>query len=189
MGEFQSHHPPCTDMIICDRYLFKDGDKNKAIHNIEAMLKSLTLNTRGTINVVIFTMEGGLNYKEVRIIDNAIGKIKKSIENDTKVTFIIGLENESKYKSIPHDRVIIMNYGLLLSGDCFRYFNFEDECTSKGYFLVYSSLISINNEQFAKCVINDLNNKHIKTNYSNLIFYGDGTSNLLDGLKFKKGFS
>lgn len=181
--------PPCTDIVICDRYLFADNDE-VVKKNLHPMLHALFHNTKTTVNIVILTMDKYDNvfFGDSRVtqssIEEAIKFIKDVIKENTgmpsNVTFIVDIVNKDEPKVLPHDRAIISNYNIILSGDSFLYFNFKGSRKTKGYFLAYSSLVESENKNFADAVIDSLNKNYLSEN--DYLIYGDKVSNFLEDL-------
>ena len=188
--------PPCTDIVICDRYFFspKNG-RTICKENIKDLLRSLTQNTKAEINVVILTqLEGLFDFLGVATIDeqemiDLLDFVKEEAmeANKVKATLVIDVNDRSNQGKFPHDRMIITNYCLWLSGDSFQYFDYKrGSCVSNRYYLVHSSLVDRDNYSFVKDTIEDLNNRYIEKKEEgdfNCLVYGDGTSNLLESLK------
>lgn len=195
--------PPCSDIVICDRFLFSYDDKksNKTQdvvdYNIKLMFKSLTKNTRGSVNIVVFMDQNTLflkkdnetqNEKEKRKLAEAerIDKVKKIIEetvtNNGAIPQVTIVANDANEKG-PHDRVIIMNYRILISGDSFIYFDKSNNNKSKGFYLISGSLVENNIYDFANKTLDDLSKLYTDKKTPRCRKYGEGKSNLIKDIK------
>ncbi len=113
--------------MIADRYLF---NKTNAVFdkNIISLL-GLFSGLNQKINIVFFTESSNEKYRQY--VSN---KIKGKLGQNTNITFV-EYNNEN-----PHDRYILTNYRLFISGDSLNYFDESGSKTTKGLFLeVYSS--------------------------------------------------
>lgn len=147
---------PCTDIVINDRYLFKE-DAILVDYNLSHMLEALVDEVKNKINIVVFT-------KNEAIIkfgyEKAIKIIKKAVESKSgikpNITFISSNDNSR----IPHDRFIITNYRLIRSGDTFIYFNTKGDKITNGGSLDIDSLANYNTYVFANSLIEKLQNSY-----------------------------
>lgn len=147
---------PCTDIVINDRYLFKE-DAILVDYNLSHMLEALVDEVKNKINIVVFT-------KNEAIIkfgyEKAIKIIKKAVESKSgikpNITFVTSNDNSR----IPHDRFIITNYRLIRSGDTFIYFNTKGDKITNGGSLDIDSLANYNTYVFANSLIEKLQNSY-----------------------------
>ncbi len=152
---------PCTDIIINDRYLFKN-QVELVDYNLSRMLKVLVANVQNKINIVFYTCYNFL--KEFNVLQ-AKDIIKKAIKNinkiDPNVTFVTSNSNNL----IPHDRFIITNYRLIRSGDSFLYFNTEGKRITNGGSLDVDSLANYSTYIYVESLLRKLQDsyKNIKS--------------------------
>lgn len=113
---------PCTDIIIVDPYIFAQSDWEYE-SNSYALLKSLCRWAKNTpINIVIFTQDNYHNsHQNIRVPFETIKRNLKQVLGDVigeepNVTFVIISRSDK------HDRRILTNYKMYVSGDSFKYF-------------------------------------------------------------------
>lgn len=196
--------PPCTDIVICDRFLFcYDGNKktkDTVRNSIDLMLDSIIPQNSGTVNIVIFIdqtqieddlkTQGGTGPDEAeKRIDEAEKRIKDAIETIRKHLYEKGLlpnitviGNDSScfpYKKRgPHDRLIITNYSLQISGDSFTYFDTSNKPITEGFYMISGSLVDNNIQNHTEKMLDQLNRLYTEPCPCCNI-YGDRKSNLI----------
>jgi len=143
---------PCTDIIINDRYIFKE-DKSLVEYNLSHLLAALVNGVRNKLNIVVFTKNDALlkfdyNYA-TKIIKKAVEPITGMKAN---ITFVTSNDNSR----IPHDRFVITNYRLIRSGDSFIYFNTKGEKITNGGSLDIDSLAKYDSYVFANSLLEKL---------------------------------
>lgn len=147
---------PCTDLIINDRYLFKN-DVELVRYNLNQMLSTLLKNCKNKTNIIIFTINkfvlefGSENAK--KIIKNIVNHVTGINPN---ITFVTSNNNTL----IPHDRFIISNYRIIRSGDTFLYFNTSGETITNGGSLDIDSMANNETYLFVESLLDKL-----QTNY------------------------
>ncbi len=168
---------PCTDIIINDRYLFKNEEQLVEC-NLAGMLTALANNVKNRIDVVVFTMQDALfsfGYEKAKKI------IRQTLEKVTgvkpNVTFVCSRDSGR----IPHDRFVITNYRLLRSGDSFIYFDTKGTSITKGGSLDVDSLANHETYVFMESLLENLQKTYndLKRLNSNFI-KGDEKSKLLE---------
>ena len=167
---------PTTDIVISDRYLFKNGYE-LVEYNLTRMLSVLANNVKNKINVVIYTYNKDLVGFGV---DKATKIVKKSLESVTgmkpQITFITS--NDSSL--IPHDRFAITNYRLLRSGDSFIYFNTKGERITNGGSLDVDSLANHETYTYVEFLLEKLQDTYEKVhNINKDMIIGDLKSNFI----------
>lgn len=168
---------PCTDILINDRYLFKN-QQEIVTHNLKQLFTALSTNVKTQINIVIFTKKDGMDSfgkdKAKRIVRD-IWKNRK--EPKPNVTFVYSSDNDL----IPHDRFIITNYRLIRSGDSFNYFNTEGERISNGGSLDIDSLADHNVHDFVESLVDKLQTSYREiTRINKDCIYGDKKSRFIE---------
>lgn len=143
---------PCTDIVINDRFLFKN-EESLVKYNLSGMLTALANNVKNRIDVVVFTKYDALNDFGK---DKATKIIKQSLEATTgfkpHITYVCSNDN----KKIPHDRFVITNYRILRSGDSFNYFNTKGERITNGGSLDVDSLANHETYVFVESLLEKL---------------------------------
>lgn len=189
--------PPCTDIVICDRFLFcYDGNKktkDTVRNSIDLMLNSIIPQNSGTVNIVIFIdqtqIEDDLKTSKDTGPDEAEKRIKDAIETIRKHLYEKGLlpnitviGNDSScfpYKKRgPHDRLIITNYSLHISGDSFTYFDTSNKPITEGFYMISGSLVDNNIQNHTEKMLDQLNRLYTEPCPCCNI-YGDRKSNLI----------
>ena len=126
-------------------------------YNIKPMLKALTKNTKGKINIVVFTSDFASDPKCIGEKD-AKDIIKTAVIENTgeepNVFFVFPSPTNAEQ---PHDRIIITNYRLLVSGDSFIYFK-SNGLETKGFYLISGSLAENNINNFKEEALIQLDN-------------------------------
>lgn len=165
---------PCTDIVINDRYLFKN-EETLVEYNLSRMLTALSNNVKNRIDVVIFTLSDCLNFG----IDKATKIVKQTLERVTGIKPNVTFVCSNDRSKIPHDRFVITNYRLLRSGDSFIYFNTKGERITNGGSLDVDSLANHETYVFTESLLEKLQNSYnsVKTN-DNLVI-GDKMSKFL----------
>jgi hypothetical protein len=143
---------PCTDIIINDRYLFKN-DYELVKYNLNQMLKALVNNVKNKINIVLFTRNDSLSDFG---IEKAKDIIKTSIEETTNIRSNVTFVTSNNNTLIPHDRFIITNYRLIRSGDSFVYFNTKGEKITNGGALDIDSIANYHTYIFVESLLESL---------------------------------
>lgn len=159
---------PCTDIVINDRYLFKN-EESLVAYNLSCMLRALANNVKNRINVVIFTYYDSL---KVFGIDKASKIVKQALESITGVKPNVTFVTSNDSKNIPHDRFVITNYRLLRSGDSFVYFDTQGKLITNGGSLDVDSLANNETFVFVESLLEKLQNSYneiLKLNNSDLI--------------------
>lgn len=168
---------PTTDIVINDRYLFRDQQYEVVEYNLKGLLSALANNVRKRINVVVYTFNSSLKKFGVEKAENII---KDTLENTTgmkpQITFVTSHDN----KLIPHDRFIITNYRLLRSGDSFNYFKTNGERITYGNTLDVDSLANHETYIYVESLLEKLQTTYdsVKRNNNDMI-YGREESNFI----------
>lgn len=176
-GESEAYPLPCTDIIINDRYLFKQ-QKEILEANLCDLLPCLTecpsKDDRAKVNIVIFTLH---DFLDVDVAKKIINKaIEKSTGKKPNLTFVTSRDN----KLIGHDRFIFTNYYKIESGDSFIYFDTSGKFISNGDGVTFFSLADKDNYEGMKVKQKELNEivaTICKTNNDYII--GDRKSNFI----------
>ena len=109
------------------------------------------------INLIIFTkikwttIDGDASIPYVRIIKKIKELIKNEIGVEPNVTFVFINKDE-------HDRTILTNYKMFISGDSFKYFNIDGDNITKGQWMHIENLYDDINHKQAKMFLLDLQN-------------------------------
>ena len=174
---------PCTDIIMCDNFLFSD-EKLTDINAIP-MLTELTKRTKNKVNIVVFTSYRSDNKtKKIDLdnIKNAIKKIKSAITGNggkkPNVTFIT--RNEKK---LQHDRTLITNYKFIKSGYGFNLFKIDGNINERCDEFEIKNCIPKDQANHIKNLIEKLNKiyKELKIlNNDGKFVIGDKVSNFID---------
>ena len=154
---------PCTDIVINDRYLFKN-EASLVKYNLNGILKVLVENVRNKLNVVLFTVNKAIVEFD---IDEAKKIIKNSIENVTGVKPNITFVTSNDLSLIPHDRFIITNYRLIRSGDSFVYFDTNGNKITNGGSLDVDSLANYETYVFVESLLEKLQRSYATINERN----------------------
>lgn len=168
---------PCSDIVINDRYLFKD-DYALVEYNLGHLLTALAHGAKNKLNIVVFTKNDALVKFEY---NNANKIIKKTIENVTgikpNITFVTSNDNSK----LPHDRFVITNYRLIRSGDSFNYFNTKGEKITNGGSLDIDSLAKYDTYLYANSLIEKLQKSYNDIQRLNKdMILGSKISNFID---------
>lgn len=149
---------PCSDIILVDRYIFTKTEPEIKL-NLVSLLKELSRENCGSnLNIVIFT-EATYHDKAAGYINVPFPTMSRIIKEELKgangtkpnVTFVI-------FKQEKHDRTILSNYRMIVSGDTFNFFKEGDNislCTY-GDWMFISSLSDTRNMDNAKSYLQDL---------------------------------
>lgn len=168
---------PTTDIVINDRYLFKDKQYEVVEYNLKGLLSALANNVRKRINVVVYTLNSSLKEFGVKKAENII---KDTLENTTRIKPQITFVTSHNNKLIPHDRFVITNYRLLRSGDSFNYFNTNGERITTGNTLDVDSLANHETYIYVESLLEKLQTTYdsVKRNNNDMI-YGREESNFI----------
>ena len=170
---------PCTDIVIIDQYFFAQSDL-LYMYNSYNILENLAQWNKGhALNIVIFTFA---HFKEKEAVcDVPFTTIERQIKN--RISAISGIEPNLTFVKLPtskeHDRTIITNYKMFVSGDSFTYFKDHGENKSKGrWFYVHTHGDKETREQ-AIAYLQDLQSlvNDLKNGLTSII--GDRKSNFL----------
>ncbi|MBP3737770.1 MAG: hypothetical protein J6I72_01800 [Muribaculaceae bacterium] len=148
---------PCTDIIIIDPYLFAQSD---LLYDLNAykVISEVAKRVKGQpLNIVIFT-----NYKYNAESDNnsdiPITTIQRRLKEIIKEQ--CGAEPNITIVTMPnkeeHDRTIITNYKVFVSGDSFKYFNDKGKNVSRGRWFDVCSLAHKENQEIVTDYLKDL---------------------------------
>ena len=149
---------PCTDIVINDRYLFKN-EIALVKCNLNGLLTALVENVKNKLNVVIFTGNKALTEFG---IDEAKKIIKSIIEKATGVKPNLTFVTSNDSSLIPHDRFIITNYRLIRSGDSFVYFDTKGNKITNGGSLDVDSLANYETYVFVESLLEKLQGSYKK---------------------------
>lgn len=167
---------PCTDIIINDRYLFKNQE-GRVKYNINGMLSALANNVKNRIDVVIFTLYDSFEFgqdKAFKIIESTLTKVTGIKPN---ITFVCSVDKSK----IPHDRFVITNYRLLRSGDSFNYFNENGERVTNGGSLDIDSLANHETYVFVESLLEKLQDTYNSVkNLNDSMITGDKVSKFIN---------
>lgn len=153
------HCCPTSDIVIFDRYIYKNYNEKIAIQNIEKLCLSLIQNCQKGVNVVLYTLSPD---NERKLFENYRQRLDAVLKGWCNITFVLIPELSEndivRFKKIvaPHDRVIITNYRLFSSGDSFNYFNESGKKRTRGKSLDVDSLGKRENTVFARSIVEDL---------------------------------
>lgn len=166
---------PCTDIVINDRYLFKN-EESLVQYNLDKMLSVLANNVKNRIDVVVYTKHDALlEFGK----EKAITIIRQSLYNVTdmkpNVTFVCSYDSEK----ILHDRFVITNYRLLRSGDTFIYFNTKGELITNGGSLDVDSLANHETYDFVESLLKQLQDTYDKVSANDDMVIGDRKSKFI----------
>lgn len=166
---------PCTDIIINDRYLFKN-EESLVDYNLSKMLIALANGVKNRIDIVIFTKQDALHeFGE----EKATKIIKQTLENISgmkpNITFVCSNDSEK----IPHDRFVITNYRLLRSGDSFIYFNTKGNRITNGGSLDVDSLANHETYVFVESLLEKLQDTYNKVKQNDKMIIGDRKSKFI----------
>lgn len=166
---------PCTDIIINDRYLFKN-EESLVDYNLSKMLVALANGVKNRIDIVIFTKQDALHeFGE----EKATKIIKQTLENISgmkpNITFVCSNDSEK----IPHDRFVITNYRLLRSGDSFIYFNTKGNRITNGGSLDVDSLANHETYVFVESLLEKLQDTYNKVKQNDKMIIGDRKSKFI----------
>lgn len=172
--KFGENSSPCTDIILVDQFVFSQIESEYEINSYSLLQELCAKIKNSKVNIIIFTLRGTTyndkGGKKVYIPNNFISiernlksYLKEVSKVDANVTFVIIPEKTE------HDRTIITNYKLFVSGDSFKYFNEKGDnvslCTH-GRWLFISSIFDKTNQllisdfiEDLQEIINDLKNK------------------------------
>lgn len=171
---------PCSDIVISDRYLFKN-QKELVEVNLCELLSCLTecdtKDDRSKVNIVIFTIDEYLKKFDVDTAKKIINKaIEKSTGKKANITFVTSHDSDK----INHDRFIFTNYHKIESGDSFIYFDTSGKFISKGMGLHIYSLAKKENYDDMKATQKELNEIVETINKANSdCIIGDRKSNFI----------
>ena len=149
---------PCTDIVINDRYLFKN-EIALVKYNLNGLLTALVENVKNKLNVVIFTGNKALTEFG---IEEAKKIIKCILEKATGVRPNITFVTSNDSSLIPHDRFIITNYRLIRSGDSFIYFDTNGNKITNGGSLDIDSLANYETYVFTESLLEKLQESYKK---------------------------
>ena len=168
---------PTTDIVINDRYLFKEQQYEVVEYNLKGLLSALANNVRKKINVVVYTLNSSLKEFGVKKAENII---KDTLENTTGMKPQITFVTSHNKDLIPHDRFIITNYRLLRSGDSFNYFDTKGERITYGNTLDVDSLANHETYIYVESLLEKLQTTYdsVKRNNNEMI-YGREESNFI----------
>lgn len=139
---------PTTDLIIYDRYLLSSPELYDS--NLIRLLKCLTNKTKSErINILIVTLN---KYKDFEPKwDKIYSTVRKAVNK--KVHPNVSFITTSKLK---HDRYILTNYKMFISGDTFNYFDSTGNKITSGSFFVVSSLADTDNMVKSKNLVKEV---------------------------------
>jgi hypothetical protein len=152
-GDLCEYKINTSDILIIDKFIAHDPSLIES--NLGELLKTLTTNIHGKVNVILFTEKSScLHYDVVsKTVRNCVKQSTGVSPNFTLVKYTakrnIGAFNE-------HDRTILLNYYRLYSGDSFNYFNSNGETITAGRELDLSSLAKKSNYILANNLIEDV---------------------------------
>lgn len=170
---------PTTDIIIIDPYLFCHPEMEYEL-NEYAILDALCHNISGRqVNIVLFSTNYDSTTKSYNVIrfSSVIGEIKQRIEKITgiapNVTFVMLPAKKE------HDRSILTNYKMFVSGDSFNYFtNLGQNSSRARHFYVHSHGDKSLHEEFLD-YISDLQEIVDRQKSGINAIHGDKKSNFL----------
>lgn len=166
---------PCTDIVISDRYLFKN-QKDLVQYNLNKMLSALANNVKNRIDVVVYTIYNNLKgfgeKNATQIITQSLHKVTGIEPN---VTFVCSNDNNK----ISHDRFVITNYRLIRSGDSFLYFKTNGELLTNGGSLDIDSLANHETYVFVESLLDKLQATYNEIKANNEYIIGDRESKLI----------
>lgn len=171
--DIDGHIMPTTDIIISDRYLFKDD--NIIRDNLSIFLRLFGQKKGSKINLVILTRPNGET-------DTIWQDRKKELSRELKynkycvvnISFILS-------EACPHDRIIITNYRYFKSGTSLGYCDDSGRLKTSGDSLDVLSIADLEAYLYAKRRINNIQvilNKLHSLNRNDCII-GDKVSNWL----------
>lgn len=171
---------PCTDIVIIDPFLFAQSDFLYD-RNAFKVISEVALRVKGRpLNIVIFT---NAQYKvENRgYVDIPIPSIQRRLKE--VINEQCGAEPNITIVKLPkkeeHDRTIITNYKVFISGDSFKYFDDNGQNVSNGRWFDVCSLAHNENRELVINYLKDLQEivNSQKTGLMNIV--GDKKSSFL----------
>lgn len=172
---------PCTDIIVIDPFFFAQSDMLYE-RNSYKVLEELACHVKNkAIKIVIFT--NGQNRAETGgYIDVPIPLIQRQIKERIKEK--CGAEPFVTIVKLPmkeeHDRTIITNYKMFVSGDSFKYFDQDGNNTTHGRWLSVSSHAHDIALQLSMDVLKDLQSLADRQKSGLMNIIGDKKSNFID---------
>ncbi len=149
---------PCTDIVIIDPYLFAQSDFLYEKNAFKVISKAAGHVKFHPINIVIFT---NVQYKDKeRYTEIPIKSIQRRLKESLKE--MCGAEPNITIVKLPpkeeHDRTIITNYKVFISGDSFKYFDENGKNVSHGRWFDVCSLAHKENRELVINYLHDLQN-------------------------------
>lgn len=141
------HVLPCTDIIITDRYLFKESD-DIIQANLNTILRLFGQKKGAKINLVVVT-KGEVDIVWQKRRQELSRAMKYNKYSSVKITFVLSHE-------CPHDRLIITNYRMFRSGDSFNYYDSKGNLKTKGDALDVDSMAKASSYRYAVQRINNV---------------------------------
>lgn len=135
---------PCTDIIIVDRYIFSQEELFYEFNSFK-IIEHLARFNNYKINVVIFTSKDNQFSSISR-------KLREKLGEKLYLTFVVIPEGQGK----EHDRTIITNYKMFVSGDSFTYFDNKGKNLSRGRWLYVNSHGDFENREDTLQYLKDL---------------------------------
>lgn len=141
------HVLPCTDIIITDRYLFKESD-DIIQANLNTILRLFGQKKGAKINLVVVT-KGEVDIVWQKRRQELSRAMKYNKYSSVNITFVLSHE-------CPHDRLIITNYRMFRSGDSFNYYDSKGNLKTKGDALDVDSMAKASSYRYAVQRINNV---------------------------------
>lgn len=140
-GLLRQHSMPCTDIIIIDPYFFAQSDYLYE-RNSYQVIAELSHHACGKpLNIVIFT-NPQYRLENNGYVDVPFPSILRNLK--TLISDICGNEPNITIVKLPkkeeHDRTIITNYKMFVSGDSFTFFDNDGNNTSHARWFDVNSL-------------------------------------------------
>ena len=140
-GYIYKYTSPTSDILIIDNFLVHHDELVE--YNLIELLKILCSHSRNQKISIVIVMERAPtrnNEYYSQLVDDIEKKIGNIISSPPYVTIVAAHPKQLE----EHDRSIITNYKMFVSGDSFNYFDSNGDKITNGRFLSVHSLLNVN---------------------------------------------
>ena len=144
---------PTSDIIIIDNYLVHTEELIEC--NLIKILKTLCYySSNQKLNIVLFVEKDDKRLRDY--YENLKEKIEKVVKGKTSISPNVAIVAAPKSIIGEHDRTILTNYKMFVSGDSWNYFDSRNKKITKGRHLTVQSLVDDDVKKKADKLLEDM---------------------------------
>lgn len=158
--DINKYTSPTSDILIIDNFLVHNEELIE--YNLIELLKILCSHSKNQKISIVIVMERA-SSRNNEFYSQLVNDIENKIGNVVSSTPYVSIVAAHPKQLEEHDRSIITNYKMFVSGDSFNYFDSCGKKITKGRFLSVHSLLDVNTKNKADQILSKISGviKHL----------------------------